>query len=171
MENTERLFQCQQREVDWQEQLLQKGRQENEHLVSQMRTLQNNIESLNKEKEKLEDDCQSLEKKLSQTRRWGGIFFSVKITSDGTCLECLSVIINNRAILLRCPITQNVLFLTSRGGFSLSMSTADLQKILSNEADECNSICYITAVRSEMLRKAKCSVLEQDSCLALMTTS
>ncbi|KFR15637.1 Centriolin, partial [Opisthocomus hoazin] len=69
LENTERLFQCQQREVDWQEQLLQKGRQENEHLVSQMRTLQNNIESLNKEKEKLEDDCQSLEKKLSQTRR------------------------------------------------------------------------------------------------------
>ncbi|KAM6192968.1 centriolin isoform 1-T1 [Sarcoramphus papa] len=69
LENIQRLFQCQQGEVDWQEQLLEKDRQENEHLVSQMRTLQNNIESLNKEKEKLEDDCQSLEKKLSQTRR------------------------------------------------------------------------------------------------------
>ncbi|XP_009987439.1 PREDICTED: centriolin, partial [Tauraco erythrolophus] len=69
LENIRRLFQCQQGEVDWQEQLLEKDRQENEHLVSQMRTLQNNIESLNKEKEKLEEDCQSLEKKLSQTRR------------------------------------------------------------------------------------------------------
>ncbi|NXJ02728.1 CNTRL protein, partial [Psophia crepitans] len=69
LEKIQRLFQCQQGEVDWQEQLLEKDRQENEHLVSQMRTLQNNIESLNKEKEKLEDDCQSLEKKLSQTRR------------------------------------------------------------------------------------------------------
>uniref|UniRef100_A0A8C2TFG5 Centriolin n=1 Tax=Coturnix japonica TaxID=93934 RepID=A0A8C2TFG5_COTJA len=69
LENIQRLFQCQQGEVDWQEQLLQKDRQENEHLVSQMRTLQNNIESLNREKQKLEEDCQSLEKKLSQTRR------------------------------------------------------------------------------------------------------
>uniref|UniRef100_A0A8C3K3K7 Centriolin n=1 Tax=Calidris pygmaea TaxID=425635 RepID=A0A8C3K3K7_9CHAR len=69
LENIQRLLQCQQGEVDWQEQLLEKDRQENEHLVSQMRTLQNNIESLHKEKEKLEDDCQSLEKKLSQTRR------------------------------------------------------------------------------------------------------
>uniref|UniRef100_A0A663F919 Centriolin n=1 Tax=Aquila chrysaetos chrysaetos TaxID=223781 RepID=A0A663F919_AQUCH len=69
LENIQRLFQCQQGEVDWQEQLLEKDRQENEHLVSQMRTLQNNIESLNKEKEKLEEDCRSLEKKLSQTRR------------------------------------------------------------------------------------------------------
>ncbi|NXE19162.1 CNTRL protein, partial [Ardeotis kori] len=69
LESIQRLCQRQQGEVDWQEQLLEKDRQENEHLVSQMRTLQKNIESLNKEKEKLEEDCQSLEKKLSQTRR------------------------------------------------------------------------------------------------------
>uniref|UniRef100_A0A8C9GD02 Centriolin n=2 Tax=Pavo cristatus TaxID=9049 RepID=A0A8C9GD02_PAVCR len=69
LENIQRLFQCQQGEVDWQEQLLQKDRQENEHLVSQMRALQNSIECLNKEKQKLEEDCQGLEKKLSQTRR------------------------------------------------------------------------------------------------------
>ncbi|KFQ34661.1 Centriolin, partial [Merops nubicus] len=69
LENIQRLFQCQQGEVDWQEQLLEKDRQENEHLLSQMRTLQSSIESLTKEKEKLEEDCQSLEKKLSQTRR------------------------------------------------------------------------------------------------------
>ncbi|NWR57617.1 CNTRL protein, partial [Bucorvus abyssinicus] len=69
LENIQRLFRCQQGEVDWQEQLLEKDRQENEHLVSQMRTLQNSIEALNKEKEKLREDCQILEKKLSQTRR------------------------------------------------------------------------------------------------------
>ncbi|XP_037255521.1 centriolin isoform X2 [Falco rusticolus] len=69
LDNIQRLFQCQQGEVDWQEQLLQKKHEENERLVSQARTLQSNIESLDKEKEKLEDDCQSLEKKFSQTRR------------------------------------------------------------------------------------------------------
>lgn len=75
MENIQRLFQCQQGEVDWQEQLLEKDRQENQHLVSRMRALQSNIDSLNKEKEKLKGDCQSLEKKLSQSRRWGRIYF------------------------------------------------------------------------------------------------
>ncbi|NWJ04722.1 CNTRL protein, partial [Crypturellus undulatus] len=69
LENIQRLFQCQQGEVDWQKQRLEKDRQENEHLVSQMHTLQNNIESLNKEKQKLEEGCRSLENKLSQTRR------------------------------------------------------------------------------------------------------
>ncbi|OPJ67638.1 centriolin isoform B [Patagioenas fasciata monilis] len=69
LENIQRLFQCQQGEVDWQEQLLEKDRQENQHLVSRMRALQSDIDSLNKEKEKLEEDCQSLEKKLSQSRR------------------------------------------------------------------------------------------------------
>ncbi|NXV74447.1 CNTRL protein, partial [Atlantisia rogersi] len=69
LEKIQRLFQCQQGEVDWQEQLLEKDRQENEHLASEMRALQKSIESLNKEKEKLEEECQSLEKKLSQTRR------------------------------------------------------------------------------------------------------
>ncbi|NXM26870.1 CNTRL protein, partial [Oxyruncus cristatus] len=69
LENVQRLFQSQQGEVEWQEQLLKKDRQENEHLVSQMRTLQNNLEALAKEKEKLEEDSWSLEKRLSQTRR------------------------------------------------------------------------------------------------------
>ncbi|NWQ60044.1 CNTRL protein, partial [Neopipo cinnamomea] len=69
LENMQRLFQCQQGEVEWQEQLLEKDRQENQHLVSQMRTLQSNLEALAKEKEKLEEDSWSLEKRLSQTRR------------------------------------------------------------------------------------------------------
>uniref|UniRef100_A0A8C3GY15 Centriolin n=1 Tax=Corvus moneduloides TaxID=1196302 RepID=A0A8C3GY15_CORMO len=69
LENIQRLFQCQQGEVDWQEQLLRKDREENEQLGSQMRALQNNIEALTKEKEKLEEDSRSLEKKLSQTKR------------------------------------------------------------------------------------------------------
>lgn len=147
MENIQRLFQCQQGEVDWQEQLLEKDRQENEHLVSQMRTLQNNIESLNKEKEKLEDDCQSLEKKLSQTRRWGEYFFLQRSEVMGRALKCLFTAIFLLMITLRCPVTQNMPFLISCGGFILSMSTADLQKIFSDEADVCNSICYIMAMQ------------------------
>ncbi|NWU84643.1 CNTRL protein, partial [Onychorhynchus coronatus] len=69
LENVQRLFQCQQGEVEWQEQLLEKDRQENQHLASQMRALQSNLEALAKEKEKLEEDSWSLEKRLSQTRR------------------------------------------------------------------------------------------------------
>ncbi|NXQ61368.1 CNTRL protein, partial [Anthoscopus minutus] len=69
LENIQRLFQCQQGEVDWQEQLLRKDREKNEQLGSQMRALQNNIEALTREKEKLEEDSRSLEKKLSQTKR------------------------------------------------------------------------------------------------------
>ncbi|NXF05852.1 CNTRL protein, partial [Smithornis capensis] len=69
LENIQRLFQCQQGEVDWQEQLLQKDRQENQHLLSQKHTLQNTIEALTEEKQKLQEDSWSLEKKLSQTRR------------------------------------------------------------------------------------------------------
>ncbi|NXM49699.1 CNTRL protein, partial [Gymnorhina tibicen] len=69
LENIQRLFQCQQGEVDWQEQLLRKDHEENEHLGSQLRALQNSIEALTKEKEKLEEDSRSLEKKLSQTKR------------------------------------------------------------------------------------------------------
>ncbi|XP_027741740.1 centriolin [Empidonax traillii] len=69
LENVQRLFQCQQGEVEWQEQLLQKDRQENEQLVSQMRTLQSDLEALAKEKEKLEEESWSLEKRLSHTRR------------------------------------------------------------------------------------------------------
>ncbi|TRZ15185.1 hypothetical protein HGM15179_011896 [Zosterops borbonicus] len=69
LENIQRLFQCQQGEVEWQEQLLRKGHEEKEQLGSQMRALQNNIEALSREKEKLEEDSRSLEKKLSQTKR------------------------------------------------------------------------------------------------------
>ncbi|NXT72095.1 CNTRL protein, partial [Chaetops frenatus] len=69
LENIQRLFQCQQGEVDWQEQLLRKDHEENEHLGSQMRALQSNIEALTREKEKLEEDSRTLEKKLSQTKR------------------------------------------------------------------------------------------------------
>ncbi|NWX29319.1 CNTRL protein, partial [Notiomystis cincta] len=69
LENIQRLLQCQQGEVDWQEQLLRKDREENEHLGSQMRALQNSIQALTKEKERLEEDSRSLERRLSQTRR------------------------------------------------------------------------------------------------------
>uniref|UniRef100_A0A674H4E9 Centriolin n=1 Tax=Taeniopygia guttata TaxID=59729 RepID=A0A674H4E9_TAEGU len=69
LEDIQRLFQCQQGEVDWQEQLLRKDREENELLGSQMRALQNSIEALTREKEKLQEDSRSLEKKLSQTKR------------------------------------------------------------------------------------------------------
>ncbi|NXL99826.1 CNTRL protein, partial [Tyrannus savana] len=69
LEDMERLFQCQQGEVEWQEQLLQKDRQENQQLLSQMRSLQSDLEALAKEKEKLEEESWSLERRLSHARR------------------------------------------------------------------------------------------------------
>lgn len=113
--------------MDWQEQLLRKDREENEHLGSQMRTLQNNIEALTKEKEKLEEDSRSLEKKLSQTKRWGNVFFLAKIRRDGEVFECLFVVIKSTALTRRCPMIQNRQFLMFCGVFALSLSTADLK--------------------------------------------
>ncbi|XP_038012160.1 centriolin isoform X2 [Motacilla alba alba] len=69
LENVQRLLQCQQGEVDWQEQLLRRDREENEQLGSQMRALHCSIEALSREKEKLQEDSSTLEKRLSQTKR------------------------------------------------------------------------------------------------------
>uniref|UniRef100_A0A8C8VG35 Centriolin n=1 Tax=Pelusios castaneus TaxID=367368 RepID=A0A8C8VG35_9SAUR len=69
LENLQRQSQHQRGETEWQRQLLEKDQQENELLVSQRHALQNSIESLRKEKQLLEENCQSLERKLSQTKR------------------------------------------------------------------------------------------------------
>ncbi|XP_030817073.1 centriolin isoform X2 [Camarhynchus parvulus] len=69
LENAQRLLQCQQGEVDWQEQLLRRDREEKEQLGSHLRALQSSIEALSREKERLEEDSRSLEKRLSQTKR------------------------------------------------------------------------------------------------------
>uniref|UniRef100_A0A8C3UVW4 Centriolin n=1 Tax=Catharus ustulatus TaxID=91951 RepID=A0A8C3UVW4_CATUS len=87
LENIQRLFQCQQGELDWQEQLLRKDREENEQLSSQLRALHNNIEALSREKEKLEEDSRSLEKKLSQTKRWGNVYLTAAEDSSRTALS------------------------------------------------------------------------------------
>ncbi|XP_062361623.1 centriolin-like [Cinclus cinclus] len=129
LENIQRLLQCQQGEVDWQEQLLRKDREENKHLGSHMRTLQNNIEALSREKEKLEEDSRNLEKKLSQAKRWRNVFFPADIRRDGGLLECLFVVIQVTAVILRCPIRQSRHFLMFCGAFALSLSTADLKNI------------------------------------------
>ncbi|XP_066419057.1 centriolin [Molothrus aeneus] len=69
LENAQRLLQCQQGEVDWQEQLLRRDREEKEQLSSHLRALQSSIEALSRDKERLEEDARSLEKRLSQTKR------------------------------------------------------------------------------------------------------
>ncbi|NWR21433.1 CNTRL protein, partial [Emberiza fucata] len=69
LENAQRLLQSQQGEVDWQEQLLRRDREEKEQLGSHLRALQSSIEALSREKERLEEDSRSLEKRLSQTKR------------------------------------------------------------------------------------------------------
>lgn len=84
--------------MDWQEQLLRKDREENELLGSQMRALQNSIEALTREKEKLQEDSRSLEKKLSQTKRWGNLFFPTEIRRDGEVFEYLFVVVKNTAL-------------------------------------------------------------------------
>lgn len=85
----------------------------------------------------------------------GSIFFSAKFRSDGKCLEF--IIIKNRARSLRCSITENVLFCVSCGGWSLSLSTADLQKLLSSEAGECNSLLYPGDAMRDVMKSKKWS--------------
>ncbi|NXL56534.1 CNTRL protein, partial [Chordeiles acutipennis] len=126
LENIQRFLQCQQGEVDWQEQLLEKDRQENEHLVSQMRSLQNDIESLNKEKEKLEEECQSLEKKLSQTRR------DLTATEDSS----RTALSNAEKIELDLKNLQQEVDLLSKQKQSLNGDIAVVQKDLQEKKEE-----------------------------------
>ncbi|XP_026568397.1 centriolin [Pseudonaja textilis] len=56
-------------ETEQQRRLLQEAQQEAGRLASQLHLLQSHVEALSQEKRQLEADCQSLEEKLSQTRR------------------------------------------------------------------------------------------------------
>uniref|UniRef100_A0A8D2N1Q3 Centriolin n=1 Tax=Zonotrichia albicollis TaxID=44394 RepID=A0A8D2N1Q3_ZONAL len=69
LENAQRVLQSQQGEVDWQEQLLRRDREEKEQLGSHLRALQSSVEALSREKERLQEDSRTLEKRLSQTKR------------------------------------------------------------------------------------------------------
>ncbi|XP_061867469.1 centriolin isoform X2 [Colius striatus] len=130
LENVQRLFQCQQGEVDWQEQLLEKDRQENEHLVSQMRTLQNTVESLCKEKGKLQEDCQALEKKLSQSRR------DLAVTEDSS----RAALSNVQRMELDLKNLQQEVELLNKQKTSLSGDITVVQKNLQEKREELEAL-------------------------------
>nr|XP_023400750.1 centriolin isoform X2 [Loxodonta africana] len=69
LENLQQIAQRQKGEIEWQKQLLEKDKRETERMTAETRALQVCMESLNKEKEDLEEECGSWEKKLAQTKR------------------------------------------------------------------------------------------------------
>uniref|UniRef100_A0A8C5RIR6 Centriolin n=1 Tax=Laticauda laticaudata TaxID=8630 RepID=A0A8C5RIR6_LATLA len=71
LENLQGASQRQRGETEQQRQLLQEAQQEAERLASQLHLLQNHVKALNEEKRQLEADCQSLEEKFTQSKRWG----------------------------------------------------------------------------------------------------
>ncbi|KAG8518835.1 Centriolin [Galemys pyrenaicus] len=69
LENLQQAALRQKGEIEWQKQLLERGKREIEQISAETRALQSCLESLSKEKEDLEDKCDSWEKKLLQTKR------------------------------------------------------------------------------------------------------
>ncbi|KAB1279778.1 Centriolin [Camelus dromedarius] len=69
LENLQQTALRQQGEIEWQKQLLERDKREVERVTAETRALQLCVESLCKEKEDLEEKCDSWEKKLAQTKR------------------------------------------------------------------------------------------------------
>nr|XP_051698403.1 centriolin isoform X3 [Oryctolagus cuniculus] len=69
LENLQQTAQQQKAEIEWQKQLLERDKQEIERMTVEIRALQPCVECLSKEKEDLQDKCDSWAKKLAQTKR------------------------------------------------------------------------------------------------------
>uniref|UniRef100_A0A8C6R3Y8 Centriolin n=1 Tax=Nannospalax galili TaxID=1026970 RepID=A0A8C6R3Y8_NANGA len=69
LENLQQTAQQQRREIEWQKQLLERDKREAERVAAEVQALQSCIECLSKEKEDLQEQCDSWEKKFSQTKR------------------------------------------------------------------------------------------------------
>ncbi|KAI4573905.1 hypothetical protein MJT46_005145 [Ovis ammon polii x Ovis aries] len=69
LENLQQTALRQRGEIEWQKQLLERDKREAERTTAETRALQLCVESLCKQKEDLEEKCDSWEKKLAQTKR------------------------------------------------------------------------------------------------------
>ncbi|XP_053060674.1 centriolin isoform X3 [Acinonyx jubatus] len=69
LENLQQTALQQKGEIEWQKQVLERDRREIERITAETRMLQSCVESLSKEKEDLEEKCDSWEKKLAQSKR------------------------------------------------------------------------------------------------------
>ncbi|XP_062063631.1 centriolin isoform X2 [Lepus europaeus] len=69
LENLQQTAQQQKAEIEWQKQLFERDKREIERMTVEIRALQPCVECLSKEKEDLQDKCDSWEKKLAQTKR------------------------------------------------------------------------------------------------------
>ncbi|XP_044899109.1 centriolin isoform X8 [Felis catus] len=69
LENLQQTALQQKGEIEWQKQVLERDRREIERITAETRVLQSCVESLSKEKEDLEEKCDSWEKKLAQSKR------------------------------------------------------------------------------------------------------
>ncbi|XP_058550304.1 centriolin isoform X5 [Neofelis nebulosa] len=69
LENLQQTALQQKGEIEWQKQVLERDRREIERITAETRVLQSCVESLSKEKEGLEEKCDSWEEKLAQSKR------------------------------------------------------------------------------------------------------
>ncbi|XP_036038938.1 centriolin isoform X3 [Onychomys torridus] len=69
LENLQQTAQQQSREIEWQKQLLERDRRELDRVRAETQALQSCIECLTKEKEDLQEQCETWEKKSSHAKR------------------------------------------------------------------------------------------------------
>ncbi|XP_077162677.1 centriolin isoform X2 [Paroedura picta] len=115
-------------EADHQRQLLERAQEEAERLDSQCHAVQNSLKVLSSEKQQLEDNCQRLQEKLSQTKR------TLAATEDDS-KAALSRIENMDSDIQKLQLEINQLQKQKK---SLSEETAGLQKQFQENKENLN---------------------------------
>ncbi|XP_030063428.1 centriolin isoform X2 [Microcaecilia unicolor] len=124
-ENLQHSCQLQRGEVEWQKQLLEKEKKEIEHLMAQMHSLQDSVQSLSKEKKHLEESCENLEDKLAQGKRI--------LTATEDCSK--TAVTNLETIESASHELQKELDQLSKQKQAMQQETTDIQQLLQEKKE------------------------------------
>ncbi|KAM9207146.1 centriolin [Dugong dugon] len=130
LENLQQTAQRQKGEIEWQKQLLEKDKREIERMTAEIRALQVCMASLSKEKEDLEEKCDSWEKKLAQTKR------VLAATEENSKMEQL----NLEKLELSVRKLQQELDQLNRDKLSLHEDISVMQQQLQEKQEEVNTL-------------------------------
>ncbi|XP_020923855.1 centriolin isoform X2 [Sus scrofa] len=163
LENLQQTALRQKGEIEWQKQLLERDKREIERITAETRALQLCVESLCKQKEDLEEKCDSWEKKLAQTKRGLAATEETSRTKQSD-LEKLELDVRK----LQQEVDQ-----LNRNKLSLHKDMAAMQQQLQEKREAVNSLQEELADVQDRLNPAKQDLLHttkrQDALLSEQT--
>nr|XP_020749240.1 centriolin [Odocoileus virginianus texanus] len=130
LENLQQTAVRQKGEMEWQKQLLERDKREAERITAEARALQLCVESLCKQKEDLEEKCDSWEKKLAQAKR---VFAATEENSKAKQSDLEKLELDIRKL-------QQELDQLNRNKLSLHKDIAGLQQQLHEKREAVNSL-------------------------------